>query len=193
MNTKTLAKHYDTLGPWERVPLICAASAQGDDLERERLARSAPKVGFRVPNFYGLIDGLRSLAIIHLMICLDLAAMFWRTEGVLFGATALDKDALGDRMERALRLLAFKLVRVATVWRSFCEGLSIDGDPFLHHLPVYEAVCRAEKDARSQAVTEEEALALLQEFGGPEARFRSISEEVDGMREYLASHLAEWS
>ena len=37
MNTNGLARLYDRLTPRERLPLIMAASARGDEMERERL------------------------------------------------------------------------------------------------------------------------------------------------------------
>jgi hypothetical protein len=48
MNTKGLARHYAILTPWERLPLILAASARGDEQERSRLATSAPRVGYQL-------------------------------------------------------------------------------------------------------------------------------------------------
>ena len=43
MNTESLAKLYDRLTPFERVPLIAAAVSRGDEVERDRLVRSAAK------------------------------------------------------------------------------------------------------------------------------------------------------
>jgi hypothetical protein len=193
MNTKALTKHYDTFSPWERLPLICAASVQGDEVERERLARSAPSLMFRVPDYYGLSDGLRSLAIVHVLICLDLVARFWHAEGVLTEATLLKRQASAKRLYRALQMLAFKLVRAVTVWQTFCAEMSIDGEPMLDYLPGYETVKHAAERMKSLAFAEAEAQAYVQEIGGPHVRIGSLAEAVAEMREYLASHLAEWS
>ena len=35
MNTSAVARYYETLTAWERLPLIVAASARADDLECE--------------------------------------------------------------------------------------------------------------------------------------------------------------
>lgn len=51
MNTDCLARCYGTLTPGERVPLLLAASARADAVEQDRLARSAPKHGFRLPDY----------------------------------------------------------------------------------------------------------------------------------------------
>lgn len=47
MNTNTLVRHYDRLTPWERVALVMAAVARGDETERQRLADTAPISGSR--------------------------------------------------------------------------------------------------------------------------------------------------
>jgi hypothetical protein len=43
MNLRPLAKLYDRLTPLERLPLLIAAGAHGDQVEQERLNASAPK------------------------------------------------------------------------------------------------------------------------------------------------------
>jgi hypothetical protein len=57
VNTNGLAKLYDRLTPHERLPLIVAAAAWGDDQERQRLMGSAPKKLYEVPDYQGLADG----------------------------------------------------------------------------------------------------------------------------------------
>src|SRR5438046_1433779 len=52
--SRALAQHYDPLTPWERVPLILAATGRGDYLEEERLSRSAPKLSYLIPDHYCL-------------------------------------------------------------------------------------------------------------------------------------------
>jgi hypothetical protein len=88
MNTKCLAKLYDHLTPRERLPLILAASARGDDVEGERLARSAPRMALRLPDYHGLGEGLFLASLFHLIGVLDVAALFWLTQGRLAEWTA---------------------------------------------------------------------------------------------------------
>src|SRR5690348_146268 len=83
MNTNGLANLYDRLTPKERLPLIMAASARGDEVERERLANSAPREGFRLPDYHGLGEGLLLASLFHLLELLDLAALYWQTGGLL--------------------------------------------------------------------------------------------------------------
>jgi hypothetical protein len=58
MNSNSLARHYNKLTPWERVPLIIAAGLRDDGTERERLVSSAPTNLFHVPDFRGLSEDL---------------------------------------------------------------------------------------------------------------------------------------
>jgi hypothetical protein len=68
MNTNGLARHYDKLTAWERLPLLLAAIGRGDDAEAERLASSAPTRTAQVAHYYGLWDGLALLSVCHQMI-----------------------------------------------------------------------------------------------------------------------------
>ena len=83
MNTNGLARRYEALTPWERLPLLVAASARGDEVERDRLARSAPQHDFRVPDYWGLCEGLEELATMYLLHQLELAALYGRVVGLL--------------------------------------------------------------------------------------------------------------
>jgi hypothetical protein len=67
MNTTALSHHYECLTPWERLPLMVAASLRGDELEADRLARKAPTSTFRVPNYRGLSEGLHQLVFLYLI------------------------------------------------------------------------------------------------------------------------------
>jgi hypothetical protein len=62
MTTKQLACYYQTLTPWERLPLLVAACQRGDAVEEERVARSAPRKGYQLPDSWGLAEGLDDLA-----------------------------------------------------------------------------------------------------------------------------------
>src|SRR5947209_20597717 len=82
MNTNGLARHYDTLTPRERLPLIMAASARGDAVERDRLARSAPREHFSLPDYHGLAEGVLLAALLRGLAVLELAARFRQCEGL---------------------------------------------------------------------------------------------------------------
>src|SRR5262249_47266915 len=67
MNTDRLARHYATLTPAERLPLIMAASARGDEAEYEHLARSAPRVYLQAPDTFYLAEALLLATSLHMM------------------------------------------------------------------------------------------------------------------------------
>jgi hypothetical protein len=48
------------------VPLLLAAAARGDALEAGRLTRTAPRVGYELPDYYGLSETLLLLTLSHL-------------------------------------------------------------------------------------------------------------------------------
>jgi hypothetical protein len=91
MNTNGLAKLYDRLTPKERLPLILAASARGDQTEQDRLAHSAPKKEWRMPDYYGLAEAMLFASLFHLLQLLDVAALFWQVNGLLEQEEALGK------------------------------------------------------------------------------------------------------
>src|ERR1700680_3357005 len=91
MNTNGLIKHYDLLTPWERLPLTVAALARGDDVEVELLGRSAPKLGLRVGNYWGLLDGLNGLATTYMLRQLDAATILRYALGFLGPKLVADK------------------------------------------------------------------------------------------------------
>src|SRR5437763_1672986 len=82
MNTKNLAKNYDRLTARERLPLLLAASAREDAVERQRLLDSAPRIDLRAPHHHGLGEALFTAAHFHMMTQLDLAAKYWQWWGL---------------------------------------------------------------------------------------------------------------
>jgi hypothetical protein len=58
MNTNGLAKHYGILTPEERLPLILAAADRGDAAEADRLAHTAPRKGWELPDYHGFGQAL---------------------------------------------------------------------------------------------------------------------------------------
>ncbi len=210
MNTTNLARHYEVLTPWERLSLLVAAAGRADEVEGRRLAQSAPKVGFRLPNYWGLADGLESLMKLYLLRQLDAAVLYWRVTGLLnqepLGEETATERRRHDRLWRAVRTLAFRFVVRADGWKLLCRQLQIDPVVVLRELPGYETVCQMEGVARSIACTAEEALAWLQEGGAGDAeaegesprerrhyRLDSAEEVARSMRAFLEGELAGWS
>jgi hypothetical protein len=163
MNTDRLAKLYDRLTPRERLPLILAASARGDETEKDRLARSAPQRRYQLPDYHGLGDGLIQVSLRHMVERLNLAAQFW-------GTSFLFKEDLGkNRLPGGLRLLAYAFTARVEGWERFCAGLKIDADALLVDLPGYDLAKLTIEAARVTAFTAEAAAAWLRRKGGPNA------------------------
>jgi hypothetical protein len=74
MNTKALSNSYDVLTPEERLPLIHAASARGDEVEIDRLIRSAPRVRYSASHHFPLADAFDTVSLLHLIDLLATAA-----------------------------------------------------------------------------------------------------------------------
>jgi hypothetical protein len=209
MNTDQLARRYETLTPWERLPLIVAACARGDAVEADRLARSAPRNGFRVPDYWGLAEGLEDLAKLYLLKQLDLAACYWRF------AAVPDREPRGrpsrqDRQRDArrwqlLKMLAHRYVVRADGWRLLCTEMHVDPVVLMKELPGYDAVQQMEQVARLLAFSAEEALAFRRAdaaAGRPaEEETRAVRREYEidmaadvaqSMRTFLQARLDEW-
>jgi hypothetical protein len=165
MNTNGLARHYKALTPWERLPLIAAASVRGDEVERDRLARSAPRRDFRVPDYWGLCDGLEELAVVYLLRQLDLAALYGRVAGGLERRPLFHGGKRHGRRRRrlrdGLRMLAYCCATRADGWQLLCAAMHVDPEAVLGGMPGHETVLRMVEEARLAAFGAEEAAAYL--------------------------------
>jgi hypothetical protein len=210
MNTTNLARHYGALTPWERLALLVAAAGRADEVEGRRLAESAPKVGFRVPNYRGLAEGLDNLVKHYLLRQLDVAAVYWRVLGAWNQEPLPGETQKGtkrpDRLWRAVQTVAFRFVVGADGWKLLCRRLRIDPDVVLRDLPGYETVCQMEEVVRPIACTAEEALACLRQEAERDAaaeggsaqirrdyRLDTAEDVARSMRAFLEGELAAWS
>jgi hypothetical protein len=210
MNTNGLAKHYDQLTPWERVPLNLAAHRRGDTAEGDRLARSAPSHTFRVPDHYGLSEGLLMLAEAVRLEQLDLAAFYWHMETFVadFVAypTGTENEERIERLENTQKFLAYRFLVFGDAWKLLCAELHLAPDAVARYLPGAETVAQMKSAARELAFTSGEALAYLHRnyeaadaAADQEANVRWVydlqrAEDVAReWREYLDEHLEDWS
>jgi hypothetical protein len=197
MNTIGLARHYDTLTAWERLPLLEAALHRGDDAEAERLARSAPTRPALVPHYYGLWEGLALLSVVHQMMQLDRACRLACGAGLVAG-----RQVMGEESLRRLRMLAFEFVVDDDAWKLLCAELRIDPDAILGHLPGCGLVHDMEPAASQLAFTAEEALAYLRSQMGAapgqapaargEYRIDTAADVARGMQQFLAERAKRW-
>jgi hypothetical protein len=191
MNTKYLAKLYDQLTPRERLQLIMAAGARGDQAEQKHLSASAPKETYEVPNYYGLAKALKEAGYFHLLTLLDLAANFWQWWGLWMsyglrdpGETGTKKSRRGQkkslqRLERraggVVRYYASRFVAYVEAWKQFCSELQIDPEAQLNFMVGWETIRRTEESARDLAFSDEEAALFV--------HFESVAVEGDDFLE----------
>ena len=177
MNTHHLTALYDRLNPRERLPLIIAAGARGDPLEQKRLAGSAPKRIFEVPDYYPLAKAFQEAVNYHLLTLLDLAASFWQWWGLWMTYPLRGKAELGakqarrqgaadDRMKEwraqgIVRYFASRFVSHIDGWKKFCADLQIDPEAELSIMIGWENVQRTEAQARHLTFNPEEAARFM--------------------------------
>jgi hypothetical protein len=210
MNTNGLAKHYNRLTPWERLPLIIAAADRGDLVERDRLVQSARLIGFRLPNYWGLARALRDLAIFFQLEQLDFGTTFGEVMNLLKHDPLVPDTQSSRREYRRLwevaEILAYRFVVRADGWKLLCADLHIDADVLLRHLAGYRKVREIEDTARFMACTPEQARAFFRNAskreksseanasaGPDEYRLETPEEQARAMRQHLDEKLAAWS
>jgi hypothetical protein len=210
VQTTRLARNYDVLSCWERLPLLVAAAARGDTVEVGRFTRSAPSDVFCVPDCHALVRGLAFLAHSYLLQQLNRAALFWKMIGFMDQeppkAGKRGEGRVDDGLARGVRVLGRSFVVSADGWQLFCQRLDIDPDVPLRGLPGYEAVRQMDELARAMSCTPDEMSAWLGEALGRDdrsaggAHATEFAEPPDtaetvaqGMLAFLEGELAIWS
>jgi hypothetical protein len=196
MNTNGLAKHYEHLTPWERLPLIVAAADRGDDAEADRLMRSAPREGFRLPDYHGLAEGVALASLFHMMTQLDRIARYWRAEGIADRywemARGKEEKAKAERLSDLTCLLAYRITVEATAWKRFCAELKLDADTLLRDLPTYDTLKSGQDAAGIGAFTAEQVAAFLRKAGREDCTPPSVEDSAKEMRVFLDSRIQWW-
>ena len=122
MNTNGLARMYDRLTVWKRVPLSIAVQARGDDTEARRLSDASPLCSLRFSEPVLPELALNMLALIYIGEQLEAAASYF------FALWRLD-DEQDPQPENTN----------AEAWRRFCAELNINSDDLTagKHFPRY--------------------------------------------------------
>jgi hypothetical protein len=189
MNTNRLARHYGLLTPPERLALILAAAARGDEVERHRLVTSAPKVCYRVGDYFGLAMAFDEVSNWHYLEVLHLAGAFLQALGC---AETWEEGELAERVLNTARLLGYVLRASLAGWRRFCANHQLPAEVLWPLLPGWETVRQAEREAGRVAFTEEGALRYWQgKGGGKPARVPTAEQVAAGLSELLKAR-AEW-
>ena len=209
MNTNSLSRFYDTLTPWERLPLLVAAAVRDDEVERARLIRAAPQQVFQLPDYWGLSQGLDDLVKLHLLEQLELAVHYWQLTARLDEEPRCGNPRRQrrrqERLGQLVRMLAYRCLVRADGWRLLCAELHLDPEVLPRALPGHEAVRQMEQLARLEAFSAEEAIAFLREAteGDPAAggktsalqggcRIETAADVAASMREFLREGLGFW-
>jgi hypothetical protein len=196
MNTNALSRHYDRLTPQERLALLVAASARGDELEHARLARTAARAPFAMPDYYGLGEGLQLLSLLYVTEQMELAALYWHCSGRL-DRLALgrghDRQARVDRLLGTVRMLAYRFTVNADAWRRLGRELRIDTGRLLERLPGRETLRVTEQATRGDALSPEEATTWLSGEGRSDGRPATVEEALADMHALLQDRVDWWS
>jgi hypothetical protein len=197
MDTNPLARHYESLKPRERFPLIVAAFLRGDDAERNHLLRSAPRDSFRIPDYYGLADGLQRIALRHSATLLEITASYRQAVGCMDEQERIELVAKGhapqERFRGLARLLAYCFVIRVEAWNRLLAELKIDSEFFLKDIPGYNTICRATESMQAWAFTEAEARTYTCNKRQEDSQIASVESVLAEMRALLDAHLQYWS
>jgi hypothetical protein len=196
VNTKSLARLYDRLIPWERLPLLLAALHRDDDAEAQRLTSSAPRIQLSLPDYHGLNDGLVFLTFFHVIGQLERGLLYWQLTGTAadweeFTVGPKDQERI-ERLWKIARLVAYRLGVEADGWTRFCEDLHIDGEALLRDLPCYDTLQRTQQAARALAWTADEAADCLRRLCPGDAALPTAEGVARALRQFLDESVAWW-
>jgi hypothetical protein len=190
MNTYRLASHYPTITPAERLSLLMAAWARGDQQECNHLEASAPSVAYRAPHYFALTTAFRELCVWHRMEVLALAALY------LYGMTnakATDVEE-GEQLLDISLWFGYRLKVDLDGWRQFCEGQKLDPGPYMACLPGETVLDLAARVATERAAfTAEDALACMRRHGIKAAAAPTAEAVAAGLRKSLETMSAWWA
>jgi hypothetical protein len=188
MNTKTLAKQYGALTPRERLPLLLAADARGDEEEKSRLALSAPRVCHRVQDYFGLGYAFLEISWVQFMEVMNLAATYLET--VQLAGTITGESA--QRAWDAVCVIGYAFQAQLDGWRLFCAEDHLDPEVFWSALPGLDRIKRAEQEVFEQAAFLAEGVRRWCERSGRDGAVPTVEHIAAGLRASLNARAAWW-
>ena len=162
-------------------------SARGDEQERQRLAASAPRVCYRVPDHFGLAMAFFEVGTLHFMELLDLAANYLQALALADGTAG----KTGERLRDAALALGYVFNVSLAGWRLFCAGHSLEPELCWACLPGFATLRRAEQTSGTAAFTQEGAARYLQRIGREPANVKTAEDVASSLRACLRER-AEW-
>jgi hypothetical protein len=190
MNSNRLAKMYDKLTPAERLCLLQAATARGDEVEENRLMRTASIITRHLLDYQPLQNAQRTLKLTAVLVLLDIAVDFWTacasashlTDEAGDGVAAELKDRVQClRADGTVRYHAYRLVVNLDAWKQFCLERTIEPLVGLQVLPGWTNVAQAEPVARPLAFTYEAACEFVRLTAALDGREPWDVEDLSGV------------
>src|SRR6516164_4020505 len=166
MNANGLARLYDRLTVWERIPLLIAAHARGDDTEYRRLFDASPLRTWHFSEHLVAEQALNVLALIYVGEQLDAAASYFFD---LFKMQDPDDPRPEDWLIAA-DCCAYFFAANAEAWRRFCSELDIAAEALTaaNHLGWFLRYC--EENIPANAPTAEAMKAQFRALGRDDPR-----------------------
>lgn len=190
MRAPSLTQHYGVLTPWERFALMVAADLRGDQLEFAQLSHFDPRPLGRRSECWPIAGGLDDLAASYIIGQLEIANDYWQIHSCLQAdcRTASGKPSPRSvrRLQRVLRMFAYKAVLKADAWTRVCSELHIDGDALYAGAAGYQRVLEFLQTARSRAFAPDEAKRYVQQVN----RKLQAAGEPTAPVEYIAPPVA---
>ncbi len=189
MSTTRLARHYPSLRPDERLALMLAAAARGDDAEHQRLVAAAPRVAFTTIDTFPRALAFRETLNRFRAERLELAARFFQTKRL-----AEDYDeAPGGRMGNVARVYGYLLLATRDGWDRFCEQAMLPPAGLEDSLVGGDLLRMAEEEAEGDGATAAEVLAVFARAKEKTVgRLKTAETVAEELAEVFAIRLAWW-
>jgi hypothetical protein len=188
MNTTKLAKHYPLLSPAERLSLMLAAAARGDDMEHARLTDSAPRVRYQLPDTFGRALAFLMVAALHRMQMLNLAALYFKASALAESA----QENLSDRCRGVARVFGYLVACHAQGWVLFCERESLDPSVCEKVLEGGEVLEQAAMEAESHGFTADEVYDYARRTGDAIDNLKTVESVADELGEIYQMWVSKW-
>lgn len=183
-----LARHYPSLRPDERLALMLAASARGDEVEHDRLVATAPRVSFTTVDTFPRAAAFREVLDRFRAERLELAARFFQAKRL-----AEDYDeGPGGRMGNVARAFGYLLLAARDGWAAFCEEHMLPCGGLEVALVGGDVLGTAEAEAAGDGVTAEEVAALFAAKGKPVGAVKTAASMAADLAEAFRIRLAWW-
>lgn len=196
MNTHGIERHYEHLRPEERVALIMAAFARGDEHDRDRLADATPFVSVRRAETFPVSQALLEVTLQEFAERVSTAALFWRTQRAADDVAADERDApLAERLERIVGVYAYLLITHAAGWRLFCAGRRLTPDAaesFTANVPGIDTLKMAEDEAGSCALAASDVIAYFRRGGRACESVVTPDSHAERLERVYAARLEFW-